>query len=197
MTQGANPWSDLLCSEALRLAGQNLVRAVNDADDFKARGAMMYAATLSGAAFGNAGCHLPHAMSYPISALVRNHPPKGYSQETPMCPHGVSVILNAPAAYEFTCKSTPERHLEGASLLGAQAKDIRLNEAGTLLSEHLLNMMQQTGMPNGIKDIGFKSSDIDDLVVGALAQERLLSVSPRKVSEQALKDIYTRALEYW
>jgi len=197
MTQGANPWSDLLCSEALRLAGNNFVQAVIDPDDFEARYAMMYAATLSGAAFGNAGCHLPHAMSYPISALVRNFPPEGYSQEGPMCPHGISVIVSAPAAYSFTSESTPVRHMQGASLLGAETKDARPTEAGLVLSEHLLDMMQQTGMPNGIQGVGFTLGDIDDLVVGALSQERLLSVSPRKVSSQELKDIYVQAFEYW
>ena len=34
---------------------------------------MMYAATLSGIAFANAGCHLPHGMSYAVSGLVKDN----------------------------------------------------------------------------------------------------------------------------
>ncbi len=37
MSQGANPWSDLGCREALRLCGAYLVRAVSDASDREAR----------------------------------------------------------------------------------------------------------------------------------------------------------------
>ena len=35
MSQGANPWSDIGCAQALRLTGEFLVRAVKDADDGK------------------------------------------------------------------------------------------------------------------------------------------------------------------
>ena len=72
MTQGANPWTDMVCQEAMRQAGKYMVRVVRDPADEIARQGMMYAATLSGVAFGNGGCHLPHAMSYPVAGMVRN-----------------------------------------------------------------------------------------------------------------------------
>ena len=64
MSQGANPWSDMGCAEALRLLGEYLPRALTDSTDSAARAQLMWAATLAGIAFGNAGVHLPHAMSY-------------------------------------------------------------------------------------------------------------------------------------
>ena len=67
MSQGANPWSDLGCREALRLIALYLARAVRDAGDIEAREHMMWAATLAGIAFGNAGVHVPHAMAYAIA----------------------------------------------------------------------------------------------------------------------------------
>jgi alcohol dehydrogenase class IV len=39
-----------------------MVRAVQDSTDVEARHQMMWAATLAGIAFGNAGVHLPHGM---------------------------------------------------------------------------------------------------------------------------------------
>ena len=60
VSQGANPFSDLLASQALRLVGEFQVRAVRDANDFEARSEMMYAAMLAGIAFNASGCHLPH-----------------------------------------------------------------------------------------------------------------------------------------
>jgi alcohol dehydrogenase class IV len=47
LSQGANPWSDIGCREALRLVGTYLVRAVSDASDDEARGQLMWAATLA------------------------------------------------------------------------------------------------------------------------------------------------------
>src|SRR5205085_9482155 len=55
VSQGANPFSDMAAFEAIALVGKYLVRAVNDASDIEARSEMMYAATLAGIAFGNAG----------------------------------------------------------------------------------------------------------------------------------------------
>jgi alcohol dehydrogenase class IV len=55
VSQGANPFSDMLAAEALRSVGKFLVRAVNDATDSEARTEMMYAAMLAGIAFNAAG----------------------------------------------------------------------------------------------------------------------------------------------
>lgn len=99
MSQGANPWSDLGCSEALRVLGRNLEPAVADAADSDAREQMMWAATLAGIAFGNAGVHAPHGMAYAVAGLVRDFHPAGYPPGEPMVPHGMSVIVNAPAVF--------------------------------------------------------------------------------------------------
>ena len=52
-------------------------------------------------------------------------------------------------------------------------------------------------MPNGVGGVGFDGADIDDLVAGALVQQRLLSVSPREVQKEDLHSIYAAALRYW
>src|SRR5699024_9919987 len=67
MSQGANPWSDIGCAEALRLTGKYLSRAVHDANDTVAREQMMWAASLAGVAFGNCGVHAPHGMAYSVA----------------------------------------------------------------------------------------------------------------------------------
>ena len=197
MPQGANPFSDTLCRESLRQAGKYLVRAVNDMTDHEARHAMMYAATLAGVGFGNAGCHLPHAMSYPVSGRVEHYQPEGYPGGEPICPHGMSVIVNAPAAYRFTAPGCPERHAEGAELLGADAHDTVPAEAGAVLAGHIEEMMQATGVPNGIGGVGFTEEAVDGLAEAASAQQRLLLVAPVSVDEADLRNLYRDALSYW
>lgn len=58
-------------------------------------------------------------MSYPISGLNTGYHHPGYKVSKPLVPHGVSVILSAPAVFRFTGASNPERHLQAAEILGA------------------------------------------------------------------------------
>ena len=69
-------------------------------------------------------------MSYSVSGRVREFQPTGYPDAEPICPHGISVIVNAPASYRFTAIASPERHLEGARLLSADVGDASPAEAG-------------------------------------------------------------------
>ncbi|HWL86804.1 MAG TPA: hydroxyacid-oxoacid transhydrogenase [Polyangiaceae bacterium] len=194
-SQGANPYSDVACSEAMRLTGEYIVRAVCDPHDDEARERMMFAATLAGIGFGNAGCHAPHGMSYSVSGLVRDFRSAGYP-EKPLVPHGMSVVLNAPAVFRFTASACPERHLEAARMLGETA-DCALEDAGALLAGAILRLMKATGMPNGLAGVGYTESDITELAKGAFPQQRLLKNAPCDISLTDLQTIYRGAMQYW
>ena len=197
MSQGANPWSDLGCEGALKLLGEYLQRAVNDASDTEARDNMMYAATLAGIAFGNSGVHVPHGMAYSVAGLVRDFRPAGYPREEPIVPHGMSVIVNAPSVFRFTAPACPERHLHGAVWLGANARGASDADAGEVLACHLIALMKQTGIPNGIAGVGYHDGDIGALCEGAFAQQRLLTNSPRPVDKDDLAGLFRGAMQYW
>lgn len=197
MSQGANPYSDLGCEKALQLTGSFLVRAARDADDHEARDGMMFAATLAGIAFGNSGVHIPHGMAYSVAGLVKDFQPEGYPKHEPICPHGMSVIVNAPSAFRFTAPACPGRHRAGAKLLGSDTVDVAEEDTGALLAQRLIDMMQATGMPNGIGGVGYSGVDIPALVEGAHAQQRLLQQSPREVDRESLAGLYDGALGYW
>lgn len=197
MSQGANPWSDMGCETSLKLLGQYLERAVNDDTDHEARDHMMYAATLAGIAFGNAGVHVPHGMSYSVAGLVRDFRPAGYPQEEAMVPHGMSVIVNAPSVFRYTACACPERHIHGAACLGADTRDAAPDDAGEILARHLIKLMRATGIPNGVGGVGYGDGDVDALSAGALAQQRLLTNSPRAVGKSDLEALYRGAMKYW
>ena len=115
LIQGANPWSDLAASKALNIVGEYLDRGVNNADDHEARDQLMFGATLAGMAFGNTGTHLGHALSYGVTHLMRNVTTDGYPVASPFVPHGISVVVSAPAVFRYTAEAAPERHFAGRS----------------------------------------------------------------------------------
>ena len=194
MSQGRNPWSDLGSREALRLGGMYLVRAVRDAADAEAREAILWAATLAGLAFGNAGVHLPHAMAYAVAGQVKTFRMPGYPQDEPMVPHGVSVVTSAPAALAFTAPACPERHLEAAALLGEDVRGAAPADAGLLLARALERTMRAAEIPVGLASLGYAHADVPALVAGTIVQKRLLDNAPRAVGEAELSAVFAAAL---
>jgi alcohol dehydrogenase class IV len=196
MSQGRNPWSDVGALEALRVAGAYLVRASRDASDDEARTSLSWAATLAGIAFGNAGVHLPHAMSYAVAGLVRDYRCPGYPQDEPLVPHGISVIVNAPSAFRATARTSPERHLAAAQALGADTRGAAPEDAAAVLSGALLETMRATGVPLGLAGVGYGEGDLDALTRGAIVQKRLVDNAPLAVDEAAMRALFRGAVRY-
>ena len=195
--QGSNPISDIWALQALRMVAKYLVRAVDDPEDDEARAQMILAASYAGVGFGNAGVHLPHGMSYPVSGQVKQYRAPGYPADRPLIPHGMSVILNAPAVFRFTAVSNPERHLQAAEALGADVTGAKRNDAGTILADRIVWFMERLGVPNGLKAVGYTSADIPALVEGTLPQHRVTKLSPRPAGPDDLAKLFEEAMVGW
>jgi hydroxyacid-oxoacid transhydrogenase len=195
--QGSNPISDIWSLEALRIVAGYLHRVVADPSDGEARAKMILAASYAGVGFGNAGVHLPHGMSYPVSGMVREFQPAGYAVGHPIVPHGMSVILNAPAVFRYTAQACPERHLKAAEALGADVTRTSPMDAGKVLADRITGLMQGLGMPNGLRAIGYQTSDVPALVEGTLPQHRVTKLSPRPFSEEELARMFEDAMAGW
>lgn len=195
--QGSNPISDMWARRAVELVSRYISRAMRDPGDDEAREAMMLASTFAGIGFGNAGVQLPHAMSYPVSGMVREYIPEGYPRDHAIIPHGMAVILNAPAAFRFGAEANPRLHLEMAELMGADIRDAADDEAGEVLARATIDLMRAVGVPNGLSAIGFTAEDLDDLVRGAAAQQRITALAPRRFSHDDLRAMFKDAMRYW
>ena len=195
--QGANPISDVWSMEALRMVQTYLPRAVEDPSDDEARGMMLLASAYAGIGFGNAGVHLPHGMSYPVSGMVKTFRMPGYPTEHPMVPHGISVILNAPAVFRFTAAASPDRHLAAAAALGGSVDGVRAEDAGEALASSIIGFMRRLGTPSGLEELGYTKADIPALVQATLPQHRVTKLSPRPFSEQDLSAMFAVALRSW
>jgi len=148
---------------------------------------MLLAASFAGIGFGNAGVHLCHGMSYPISGLNKKGPKykhPGYVTDLPIIPHGISVALTGPAVFQFTAPSSPDRHRQALAIFtfttvsDPSITRIPDSEIGAHLYEAIARFLDGLGVPRGLKAVGYTASDVAMLVEGTLPQRRVLDLAP-------------------
>ncbi|XP_056149123.1 hydroxyacid-oxoacid transhydrogenase, mitochondrial [Lampris incognitus] len=195
--QGSNPISDVWSRHALQVVAKYMKRAVRDPEDMEARSSMHLASVFAGIGFGNAGVHLCHGMSYPISGNVKTYRAKDYNVDHPVVPHGLSVVLTSPAVFNFTAPMCPERHLEAAQILGADVSQVKRADAGPLLADTLRDFLYELQVEDGLGAVGYGADDIPALVRGTLPQERVTKLSPREHSEEDLSRLFEASMKLY
>jgi len=183
-----------------------LPRVAKDKDNVEARRQLLLAASFAGIGFGNAGVHLCHGMSYPISGLNKKGPRyqhAGYQVNHPIIPHGISVALTGPAVFQFTAPSSPDRHRQAlavfkqTTLLDQSITSIPDSAVGCHLFEAIASFLDGLGVPRGLEAVGYSREDVSMLVEGTLPQRRVLDLAPGvgDVAGEDGREHLTRILE--
>uniref|UniRef100_A0A1I7WWB7 hydroxyacid-oxoacid transhydrogenase n=1 Tax=Heterorhabditis bacteriophora TaxID=37862 RepID=A0A1I7WWB7_HETBA len=225
--QGSNPISDVWAKEALRIIGRFFRRSVFDPADEEARTQMLMASSFAGMGFGNAGVHICHGLSYPISSQGKCYHDVDYPSEKPLIPHGLSVITTAVADFEFLTSACPERHAEAARQLGANIPISADSEyISRTLCDQIRGFMSDFQVPNGLKEMGFEFSDIgrvreifenrqmlrnakenidsknenlnsDNLASAAMNSVPNIAITPRATDREIIWKIYEKSLSVY
>jgi len=194
---GANPVADMWAGKAIEMGTRYLPRAFADGNDKEARTQLMLAATYAGMGFGNAGVHLPHAMSYPIAGMVRDFVPDDFPGNEVQVPHGMSVALGTPATFRFIGGRCPDKTLGALALMGVDTAGIAPEEAGNALADRVTALMRELGMPNGLSAVGYTEADIPALARGCAEQQRLLVGAPVPVNMTDIEALFRDSMTLW
>ena len=151
--------SSTLSLAAFELAHQNLARVLSDPEDLEARGAMLKAAAFAGAAIEHSMLGAAHATANPLTARF------GIS-------HGHAVGLMLPHVVRFNAVQ-PEIGGIYADLArhgGVCSLDTVDSEAIELLISRLDSVLQATGLPSRLADLGVDGSSHESLAEEAVTQ---------------------------
>jgi alcohol dehydrogenase class IV len=178
--EGKTPLPDLLAEEAIRLIGRHLPAVVADPADHAARAGMSRAALLAGLAFSNAAVALVHAMEYPLGGAVH-------------CSHGAGNALLLPHVMRCLLPVRSAEYARVAACLGAgKAGDVPAVAAEKAIAA-VDRLREECGIPARIRDFGGRREQLPGFAVQAHAIKRLMTLTPRPVTEADILAIYEQA----
>jgi alcohol dehydrogenase class IV len=177
---GSYPLTDCLALKATELVGQHLRTVVDQGKNLEARVHMAMANVMAGMAFSNSGVTAVHAMAYPLGAVSH-------------APHGVVNGLLLPHVMEYNVPVRARELADVARALGEKVEGLSAREAAFKAISAVNEIIRDVGLPTRMRDIGVKEKDIRPMAEATMLVTRLLRSNPRRVSAEALEEIYKRA----
>ncbi len=165
VSKKANPLTDPLALECIRLTAANLFTAWEEPGNRPAREAMMLAACLGGMAFANSSVCLVHGMSRPIGAMFH-------------LAHGLSNALLLPALTRWSLPGAVARYAQIARLVGAAANGAADETAAAGLPDYLDKLNTRLGIGR-LRDFIKPDRVAFEQKLPAMADAALASGSPQ------------------
>lgn len=178
---GRTPLGDVLAEKAIALIARHLRTAVHEPENIDAREGMALAATLAGLAFSNYGVALVHALEYPLGGALH-------------CSHGAGNGLLLPYVMRYNLPRRQKEIARLAPLLGADVSSLDEQQAAEAAIAAIEQMRRDVGIPERIRDIGGREEQLPDFAAKAFGIRRLMSLNPRKPTEEDLLGILREAL---
>ncbi len=141
------PISDALGLHAIRLVRENLPAAVRNGADLAARGQMLIAATLGGAAFSNAQVGLVHAIAHVVGARHAVH-------------HGLANAIAMPHVIRFNNDTVADRYRLVAEAMGVDVRGLSDEAAGMEAAKAVSELSRLLGLPGSFREAGVPENDL-------------------------------------
>lgn len=182
-----NPLSDAHASAAIALIRDNLITAVKDGNDKKARLAMCNASCLAGAAFSNSMCGMVHGLGHATGAISH-------------VPHGVAMSIFLPFGMEYNLAAS-RSHLEdlllplgGAEVYASTPKEQRAEKSIELVINLRKELRDLCGLPMTLKEAGVEKSVLKEIAQTAINDGTMI-YNPIDVNLEEALSVLEKAFE--
>jgi alcohol dehydrogenase class IV len=163
------PMADALALHAIRLVQEFLPRAVENGKDMLARGQMLIAANIAGAAFSNAQVGLVHALAHSVGAKFKVH-------------HGLANSILLPPCVKYNGDACGDIYLKVLSAMGVNVERISPDEAGNVLADKIAEFTRKLGLPQRLRDVGVPEGGLKECAELALSDGAIV-YNPKFISD--------------
>lgn len=180
-----NPLSDAYAYAAIKIIMENLVNAVKNGKDKKARLAMANASLMAGVAFSNSMVGIVHAMAHACGGVCH-------------VPHGDAVSILLPYGMEYNVDKYPEYFKElllplaGEKVYAETPNNEKATKTVVVIKDFILNLNELCGLPMRLRDAGVRNSDIENIAKKAL-NDGAVVLNEREPSLSDIVNILQRA----
>jgi len=170
----ANPWSDGIALQVMRMIAGHLPRAHADGQDLEARSAMLLAAHMAGIGMATTGLGLCHAIGHSLGGRFD-------------IAHGIALTMLLPEVLRFNAQVSEERLADVAFALGTgePGRDAGWNADAAIAA--ITGLAGRLSLTQRLADLEITGADFDQIVADALDDE-VLANTPRP---PAAADIHT------
>ncbi|MGQ9778332.1 MAG: iron-containing alcohol dehydrogenase family protein [Bacillota bacterium] len=179
----ANPFSEMIALQSMRLFSEAIEKAVEDGHDIQAREKMALCSTLAGMAIAHVGTTLPHALGRPLGGLTD-------------APHGGTIAACLPEVVKWTLPVSEDKFAKVAEILDPSVVGLPIPERAIKLPDIMESLFARLGVDVSFSGYGLREEQIDsfcDLVYTSFQLD--LQGHPKKASKSDLVEIVRACME--
>lgn len=176
---GANPVTDSMAIQAIKLISTNLRQAVANGQNLEARENMAHASLLAGMAFNNAGLGYVHAMAHQLGGLYD-------------IAHGVANAVLLPHVERYNLISNPQKFADIAEFMGENIEGLSVRDAADKAIDAIEKLSTDVNIPSNLRALGVKEEDFEKMADLSLEDGNAIS-NPIQGTKQDIIDIFKAA----
>jgi len=190
MSTRANPLSDALSLEAVRLVFENLRRAYHQGEDLEARWGMSLAATLGGWVIGFPWIGGP--------AIIGHCLAEAFGSKYKI-PHGIACALALPYSMEYNLPALMDKLALMTTVVGEDCTGLTTRDAAFKSIEAVLELMEDVDMPTTLREVGVPKEDLKPFAEYLVTERQylydLITFNPRKPTLENITQLLERMWE--
>lgn len=179
-SQQNEPIADGLALHAIRLIREFLPRAVADGKDLVARGQMLIASNMAGAAFSNAQVGLVHAIAHTVGARYGIH-------------HGLANSIVMPHVVRFNAAEIPGTYRPVAAAFGFATEGLSDQACAEEVAKRLAALASGAGLPRTLASQGVPESALPELAEATLADASIIYNGRTVLGADEVLEVYRAA----